>query len=248
MGLKQEKLDEIVQSMGREVAANVWRANQMGSSRSHTIPSGFRVLDTELPGGGWPRSAMTELLVQQPGIGEIRLIRYALAEIAKTQRIAFLEPPHTPQISAWTSWGMPAEKMLMVKSKTTADALWAAEQVLRNGSCGALLFWQPQVRNEALRRLQLASQASETMFWLVRPLSAQDNASPAPLRLALTSAGGGVHVQVVKRRGPLHERRVFVALPSDYEVSQPSVGIPVRPPRKEPHIKLYDQVRVASSV
>lgn len=232
MGLKQEKLDEIVHSMGREVAASVWRADQMGSMRSHTIPSGFRALDTELPGGGWPRSGMTELLVQQPGIGEIRLIRYALAEIAKTQRVAFLEPPHTPQISAWTSWGMPADKMLLVKSKTTADALWAAEQVLRNGSCGAMLFWQPQIRNEALRRLQLASQASETMFWLVRPISAQENSSPAPLRLALTPANGGINVHVVKRRGPIHEKAIHVALEQPFMEPVPAATAPVRAPEK----------------
>lgn len=232
MALPQTQIDVVVQSMDRDLAQSVWRGDQMASFRSLTEPSGFAALDAELPGGGWPKSALTELLIQQPGIGEIRLLLPALANIAKKSRIAFVEPPHTPHIAAWTSWGLDADKMLMVKTRRTSDALWAAEQILRNGSCGALLFWQPQVRTEALRRLQLASQASDTMFWLVRPLSAGDNSSPAPLRLALTPATGGVNVHVVKRRGPQHEQPVFIALPSDYDARQSSDFAPFRAPQK----------------
>lgn len=207
--------------MDRDLAQSVWRADQMASFRNLTVPTGFARLDAELPGGGWPKSALTELLVQQAGIGEISLLRPALAALSRSRRIAFVEPPHIPHIAAWTSWGMDTEKVLMVKTGRTSDSLWAAEQILRNGSCGALLFWQPQVRTEALRRLQLASQASETMFWLLRPLSAQDNASPAPLRLALTPSAGGINVHVVKRRGPQHEQAVYVALPSGYDTGPP---------------------------
>ena len=57
-------------------------------------------------------------------------------------------------------------------SYVARDALWAAEQILRSGCCGALLLWQQHVRSEALRRLHLAAQSGETLFCLMRPLAA----------------------------------------------------------------------------
>ena len=42
------------------------------------VPTGFRALDRELPGGGWPRGALTEILGSQEGIGELQLVLPAL--------------------------------------------------------------------------------------------------------------------------------------------------------------------------
>ena len=42
---------------------------------------------------------MTELLTQQPGIGEMRLLAPALAQVAK-RRVVMLEPLHPPQALA----------------------------------------------------------------------------------------------------------------------------------------------------
>ncbi|MBI1890392.1 MAG: translesion DNA synthesis-associated protein ImuA [Burkholderiales bacterium] len=179
----------------------IWRADQMSKHHAAVARSGYPRLDQELPDGGWPRSALIELLLQQGGIGEIRLLRPALKEITKERRVALVQPPHLPQAAAWLSWGMQAERLLWIKTARTADALWAAEQILRNGSCGALLLWQNQVRSESLRRLHLAAQNADTAFWMVRPLAAMHEASPAPLRLALKPALRGLHIEIVKRRG-----------------------------------------------
>lgn len=48
---------------------------------------------TQLPGGGWPTGAQIDLLVQQPGIGEIRLVAPALRRVA-ARKILFIGPPH----------------------------------------------------------------------------------------------------------------------------------------------------------
>jgi len=47
----------------------------------------------------------------------------------------------------------------------------AAEQVLKSGTCGALLFWQNHMRSESLRRLHIAAQQGETQFFQIRPLA-----------------------------------------------------------------------------
>ncbi len=180
---------------------HVWRAGQMGLARTNVTPTGHAALDRELPNHGWPHGGLIELLLQQSGIGELRLLQAALHALGD-QRIALLQPPHTPHIAAWRAWGLSPQRLLWIRTKRQADALWSAEQVLRNGSCGALLLWQQTLRHESLRRLQLAAQASDTLCWLLRPLSASDIASPAPLRIALRPLAGGVQLDVLKRRGP----------------------------------------------
>ena len=212
MSLVQSRINAVVQSVGGNLSHTVWRASQMGSYRSTVVKSGYPALDNELPGGGWPASALIELLLQQHGIGEVRLLRPALKAVGPKRAIVLIEPPYMPNSAACTEWGISAEQLLLVRARRTADALWSAEQVLRNGSCGALLFWQPQVRDEALRRLQLAAQGSDTMCWMLRPMTAAQNASPSPLRLVLTPAAAGISVHVVKRRGPQHEKATYIGL------------------------------------
>ncbi len=197
----------------------VWRANQMGSAHAGVMSSGHPMLDAALPQGGWPGSVLIELLLRQPGIGEMRLLRPALAGMARQRRIALVQPPHKPHAAAWSGWGMPAQQLVWIKTAGSADALWAAEQVLRNGSCGALIVWQRQIRMEALRRLHLAAQASDAVFWIVRPLAAAHEPSPAPLRLALRPARAGLAIDVVKRRGPTCGHRIY--LPFDDAIAAP---------------------------
>lgn len=179
----------------------VWRAGRMGAACSAVTPTGHPALNRELPNQGWPHRGLIELLLQQGGIGEIRLLQPALQALGN-RRVALLQPPHLPQIAAWRDWGLPPERLLWVRAPRHADALWSAEQILRNGSCGALLFWQGAIRNESLRRLQLAAQGSDMLCWLLRPLTAAAEASPAPLRIALRPLAGGIRLEILKRRGP----------------------------------------------
>jgi protein ImuA len=190
---------------------DVWRADQLASYRTSTVATGHVQLDRELPEGGWPSRTLIELLVQQPGIGELRMLLPALRRLAG-RRIALVQPPHLPQAAAWACDDFPIGNLLWVKAKRTADALWAAEQILRNGTCGALVFWQTHVRHESLRRLHLAAQGSDMVLWLIRPIAAAEDASPAPLRLALRPAAGGVRVDIVKRRGPCFDNPIILPL------------------------------------
>ncbi|MDQ1835342.1 hypothetical protein [Massilia scottii] len=105
----------------------------------------------------------------------MRLLAPALVKVA-SRRVVLLQPPHCPQILALGGMGLATPQVLWIKSKGGPDALWAAEQVPRSGS--ALLFWPSHVRPEALRRLNLAAQAGETLFFMLRPIAAAQDASP----------------------------------------------------------------------
>ena len=190
---------------------SLWRASQLARSGTRCVDTGHAALSGQLPGGGWPAGTLVELLQQQPGIGEMRLLRPALQACAE-RRIVLLQPPHPPQALALAALGLPPSQLLWLRTSRSADALWAAEQVLRSGSCGALLFWANHARGESLRRLHLAAQAGETLFFMLRPLAAAQDASPAPLRLALRPAAGGMHIDFVKRRGPQRDAPLFLPL------------------------------------
>ncbi|MES2153431.1 MAG: translesion DNA synthesis-associated protein ImuA [Pseudomonadota bacterium] len=190
---------------------SLWRASQLAHATTRCIDTGHPLLSAQLPGGGWPTGTLIDLLLQQAGIGELRLLRPALLAAAR-RRIVLLQPPHPPQALALAALGLQPSQLLWIRSARSADALWAAEQVLRSGSCGALLFWPGHARGETLRRLHLAAQSGETLFFLLRPLAAAQDASPAPLRLSLRPAAGGMEIGFVKRRGPQRDAPLFLPL------------------------------------
>lgn len=184
-----------------KIHPSLWRGTQLARASGRTIDTGYPRLSTELPGGGWPVGALVELLVQQPGVGELRLLAPALAA-TRNRPVALLQPPHEPSAQGLAHVGIPPEKLLLLRPPTMSDALWCAEQVLKAGSCGALLFWQQHIRLDSLRRLHLAAKTSETLFFLLRPLSAAIDASPAELRLTVQPAAQGARVEIIKRKGP----------------------------------------------
>lgn len=190
---------------------NLWRASQLGLAGHRTIRSGFDALDAELPGRGWPTGSLTEFMQPQAGCGELRLLRPALKSVSQ-RPVLMLQPPHRLQTAAFTWWGLDTTNLCVLNPVSTADALWAAEQILRAGTAGALLIWQSQVRTDALRRLHLAAQRAETLVFMFRPMAAAASTSPAPLRLSLEPAPGGINAAFVKRRGPHLDAPVFVPL------------------------------------
>jgi protein ImuA len=190
---------------------SLWRASQLAHASTRCVDTGHAALSAQLPGGGWPTGTLVDLLLQQPGIGEIRLLRPALAAVA-ARRIVLLQPPHAPQALALAALGLAPSQLIWIRTARSTDALWAAEQVLRSGSCGALLLWQNHARGESLRRLHLAAQSGDTLFFLMRPLAAAQDASPAPLRLSLKPQAGGIDIGFVKRRGPQRDAPLFLPL------------------------------------
>ena len=72
----------------------LWLGHQLGRHVDAAVPSGFAVLDAQLPGGGWPRRVLTELLLPHPGVGEIRLLCRCLAATQQAGRLVMLfDPP-----------------------------------------------------------------------------------------------------------------------------------------------------------
>jgi protein ImuA len=190
----------------------LWRGSQMSHHRDQCVDTGYAALSHELPGGGWPTGSLIELMPSQPGIGEIRLLRPALKHLQKQRGVVLVQPPFPPNTACYDAWKLDPRQMLWIVPERPMDALWATEQILKNGSCAVVLCWQQVIRPESLRRLHLAAQGSNTLFFMLRPASAAQNASPAPLRITLQPASDGVILRIVKRRGPVSEHALHLKL------------------------------------
>jgi cell division inhibitor SulA/protein ImuA len=179
----------------------VWRGGSLGKPIG-VLPTGFTMLDPELPGGGWPRQALTEVLHEGSGIGELGLIFPALAGLTSAgQRTVWVAPPHVPYAPALAAAGVDLVNLLIIRPQNRYYALWAAEQALRSGSCHALVAWLPKARYAELQRLAVAAESGRAAAFVFRPLAVAAESSPACLRLALAPAGLELGVQILKRRG-----------------------------------------------
>lgn len=176
----------------------VWRGGAL-KSEIPRISTGYELLDEELPGGGWPTGALTEILSGQEGIGELQLVLPALAALTWAgKRVVWLAPPHLPYAPALAAAGVDLAQLVVVRAPGRRDALWAAEQALRAGCCHALVGWFRRAGYDELRRLAVAAEASPAWVALFRPREAANESSPACLRLALEPED---IIHILKRRG-----------------------------------------------
>ena len=187
----------------------LWRGDQMEGAVDRAWPTGFAALDAQLPGGGWPRRVLTELLLPHPGVGEIRLLGPCLTALQRQGRLVMLfDPPAKLSAQAFTELGFDVGQLLVVHTRARvipgSDSLWAFEQALKSGHVGATLAWlPPRLRSDRLRRLQLAAQAHDGPAFVLREWAAQQRPTAAPLRLALRAGGADrLQLQLLKRRGP----------------------------------------------
>jgi protein ImuA len=201
------------------IPADVWSADTLAIAPAQVLSTGDALLNAELPGGGWPVGALTEILQTEGLHSEWRLLLPALARSGHGP-VVLVGAPHVPFAAALASQGLPCQRLLWVTAQPCAERLWAAEQALRCAAVDAVLLWLPAsrkdvVRSDQLRRLQMAAAEHHKLVFLMRPESAHNDASPAMLRLHLapqptragprddtTDSGDALQVQVLKRRGP----------------------------------------------
>jgi cell division inhibitor SulA/protein ImuA len=194
----------------------VWRGGTLDQAVAPGLPTGFPLLDAELPGGGLPRSGLVEILHDGVGLGEVSLLLGAVRQVAAQGRaVAWINPPHIPYAPALASAGLSLEACLVVRPASAEDALWSADQTLRSGACGAVLFWLPEKTDyTCLRRLQMAAETGRSLAVAYRPTTTAAHASPALLRMQLACREGRLLVSLPKRRGPPLLRPIAVRIPA----------------------------------
>ncbi|MCP3706622.1 translesion DNA synthesis-associated protein ImuA [Paraburkholderia sp. CNPSo 3274] len=226
--------------------SRVWQGDQLARASERTVPSGHATLDAQLPGAGWPSGSLTELLVEQGGVGEMRLVAPALRALTVQagRHVLLVAPPWRPYACALKAWGLALERVIWVRAAED-EAAWVAEQALKQEGMGAVLLWQTKARPDAVRRLQVAAQDSQALAFLVRPLAARNQSSPAPLRMTCSPVPppddanlnrrqwmqlSALSVDIFKRRGPPPAQPLVITLPlQDAVLPQPDAASVVMP-------------------
>lgn len=230
------------EALPRHVAASIWRGNELGSPVTSVVPSGYSPLDAELPGGGWPCRSLSEILQAQTTVAEWRLLTPALRQVVGLGRdVVVVGPPKAPHLPGLRHMGLDERHLVWIQSEAPAERLWVTEQLIKANAGGALVAWLPQARQEQIRRLQVCAQHWDGVIFLCRPAAAEHEPSAAPLRVQLrVGLDWELHVHVLKRRGPTHERSVTLrSVPGGLDailtprLQQPSLIISSRQTREE---------------
>lgn len=198
---------------------HVWRAGELGAASVQTINTGYAALSHVLPGGGWPCGAMTEVLQARPGQHEWGLVAPAIGMLQAASPgalVVLVGAPYCPFGPALGARQLNMQRVLNINPKNDSPAmLWATREALQCADVCAVLAWLPDARGAHLRRLQIAALGAGKLLFVFRPLHAQQDSSPAPLRLKLAgmaqaAAGHNLQVDVFKRRGPLLAAPVLI--------------------------------------
>jgi cell division inhibitor SulA len=179
----------------------LWRGKQVAHN-IQTISTGFAVLDNCLPGHGWPRGAVTELVHGTSGCGELSLLLPALARLSRqNRRIVMIDPPWIPCPAALHANGLALDQLVLVRTHNQKESLWACEQVVRGMAGAAMLAWPGSLSFSDLRRLQLAAKHGRQSVFLFRGQQAAGAPSPSELRLQLNADDGDLEIHILKCRG-----------------------------------------------
>ena len=250
---------------------DIWRGGTLASAPKPGVPTGFAALDAELPGGGWPRGALVELMARHRGVGEMSLLMPALtAQFSGTHHgsIVFIAPPLLPFAPGWITC---LQRLMVIRARGN-DAAWACARTLDTEGIAAVLAWLPDSRVATIRRLQLLAERSDALVFVFRPCACATQSSPAPLRLMLDKGvpssghfrpigppvpsaltGTTLAVHLIKRRGagraaPLYlnvprPRRWSHAIPN----SLPAVGNPMPLPQANSHVVAESAISAISA-
>ena len=209
----QAVLPTRARSLPKAVEAAIWRGSELGQGVTSVTTSGWAALDAELPGGGWPRRSVTEILATQPSVLEWRLLSPALRDVVRAGgHVVVVGPARHPHVPGLVHEGLDERKLVWIKAEAPSERMWVTEQLIKSNSAGAIVAWLPHARQEQLRRLQVCSQGCEGLVFLCRPTAARHEASASPLRVhAAIGIDWQLAVNVFKRRGPVHEGELLLA-------------------------------------
>lgn len=174
----------------------IWQGSAVRTNTAVT-PSGYAEFDATL--GGWPEHGLVTLQ-SIPAIGELRLVLPALVALQQQGLVCFINPPQQLHAEPLLAAGLQLSHILLLEQLSAADALWAAEQILRSGLFKVVLLWQTQLAPIAARRLQLVAEQQQALLFQFTQQAAI-TALPVALALQLEPSAEGLQIRVHKRRG-----------------------------------------------
>ena len=171
-------------------------------------------LDRLLPAGGFRRGTLVEWLANSSGSGAgtlaLLVARQAALEggaVVVVDRNGWFYP------LAAAALGMDLERIIVVRSGSARDEIWALDQSLR---CpGVAAVWSSlgdQIDQRDFRRLQLAAETGNSLGLLLRPATVRGKPTWSDVQLlveprpATSDHARCLHIQLTRCRGRLQPR------------------------------------------
>lgn len=201
---------------------DVWVGHSRRFNAGVAVDTGYDALNGELLNGGWPAGSLIE--VCQHGMqAEWQLFMPALQKIQGL--IVALNPPAMPFAQAFIQAGINLDRLIIVEAPDKAQFIACFTELVR-ASIGAVLAWQPQDAPgyTELRKCQLAAAEGQGLCVMFRPSGAQQQSSPAVLRLYAQTVAAGLELTLFKQRGYLQLRQprpIVLALPEQWQAVLP---------------------------
>lgn len=159
--------------------------HQAAGATTDATSSGCNALDAILPRGGFQRGQLIEWLSPYAGSGAMSWALQSCKLLADggPQSIVVIDLEQTFHPPAAFGMGVDLERLVVVRPKNAADAIWALDQSLRNPAVAAACATLPRLDPRDFRRLQLAAEQGNTTGHLLRPLSVRGQPSWADFQL-----------------------------------------------------------------
>lgn len=186
-------------------------------SRS-VVGTGYEALNHGLLNQGWPLGSLIEVC-QKEMQGEWQLFTPALLHMPGL--IVLLNPPAQPFGQALIQLGIDLERLIVVTTGEKKQFIASFIELART-HIGSVLAWQPNdaLTYTELRKCVLAASESKSLSVMFRPSTAQQQSSPAGLRLFAQIIPSGLEITVFKQKGYLQTqqpRPILLALPDSWK-------------------------------
>jgi len=141
------------------------------------VSSGSVAMDRCLPGGGYAKGSMLELVHGGMshrrglfcGMGLMGLgVRIAKEWIADGRYLVILDRDRQFYAPGVAAMGVPLERLIVLQPSSESDAIWGMDQALRNSAVGAVVAWVHRLEDRVARRLQLATEQGGGLGVLLR--------------------------------------------------------------------------------
>jgi len=177
----------------------IWQAGTQHKTCPPCISSCYEQLDRQLQ-GGWPSAGVIQLLPEAGGIGELRLLLPALQELNTRDKLqAWVNPPG--RLTPHNLTNDMRRQAIILTPGDSQQSLWVSEQILSSGCFSSLVLWHKDLSPSQARRLQLAARDSQTLAFIINPLSTATASLAVSMRLSLRTWQHGLHIEVFKRQG-----------------------------------------------
>lgn len=220
---------------------DMWLGHSQRFTKRAAVETGYDELNANLISNGWPLSSLIEVC-QESFQGEWHLFTPAFLEIPGL--IVLINPPADPFSQAFIQSEIDLERLIVVNASEKNHFIACFIEAVR-ASVGCVMAWQPKepITYTELRKCLLAAAEGTGLSVMFRPSTAQQQSSPAGLRLYVQMVPTGLEITIFKQKGHLQmqqARPIVIGLPESWKPSlsynmlnQDAAGIKrVTPPKR----------------